>query len=112
MQTISGSGALAADSNENLESMFATLAEQWRQETAMFSSISKKVKHPAYQKIIAMGDDAVPLILREMRARPAHWFNALKSITGTSPAGEREGFNVDQATAAWLKWGKQRGLLD
>ena len=108
---INASGALAAD-DKTLEPKFVALANQWRAETSMLSSIAKKVKHPAYQKIITMGDAAVPLILRELRDRPSHWFRALKAITGTSPIDEQETANVEQATAAWLKWGKQRGLID
>jgi type I restriction enzyme M protein len=108
---IDAAGALRFD-QENLEATFAAFANQWRRETAMFSSISKKVKHPAYRKIIAMGDAAVPLILRELRDHPAYWFGALKAITHTSPVGRGEHFNLEQATVAWLDRGRQRGFLD
>ena len=47
-----------------------------------------------------------------MRVRPAYWFSALKTITGASPIADRETANMKQATAAWLNWGKQRGLID
>ncbi len=101
-------GALASDSSD-LARSFAVLADQWHLETAMFSSIQKKVKHPAYQKIIAMGDAAVPLILSELRSRPAHWFPALKAITRASPYAEDEKVDVRHATVAWLKWGAKHG---
>ena len=32
------------------------------------------VKHPAYQKIIALGQPADPLLLRELKQEPNHWF--------------------------------------
>jgi len=41
--------------------------EQWRRETGMHSSVTKKVQHPAYRKIIDMGEKALPWILRELR---------------------------------------------
>jgi hypothetical protein len=64
----------------------------------------------AYQKIIAMGEPAIPLILREMKERPAHWFTALRAIAKSPP--ENEGADMGRATAAWLKWGQERDYLD
>lgn len=108
---VDASGAYAERAGEHsLERQFKTLAEQWRRETGASSSISRKVEHPAYQKIIAMGDDAVPFILRELRDRPAHWFTALRSIVKSPPPNE--GSDIDRATAAWLGWGKEHGYLD
>ena len=105
------SGAYAATaSGSNLERQFGLLAEQWRRETGPYSSVSRKVQHPAYQKIIAMGEPAIPLILREMRERPAHWFTALRSIAKSPPENERA--DMSRATAVWLKWGQERGYLD
>ena len=48
----------------------------------MLSSMSKKlVIRP--KKIIALGEPAIPLILRELRDRPGFWFEALKSSPGS-----------------------------
>ena len=96
----------------NVEAAFKALAEQWYRETGRYSSISKKMKHPAYQKIIALGDAAVPLILCELGEKPAHWFAALKEITHHSPVKSDEAADVKRAAAAWLKWGKEHGYLD
>ena len=65
-----------------LEKAFLELAERWRAETGMLSNMNKVLSHPAYEEIIAMGPPAVPLILRELRDWPGHWFRALKRITG------------------------------
>ena len=54
-----------------LEKRFFTLAEQWRNETGMLSEPTKKLKHPAYQQIISMGEAALPLILRELERNTA-----------------------------------------
>lgn len=107
---INSSAALASGDSKNVEGVFSTLADQWRRETAMFSSSAKKTKHPAYQKIIALGDPAVPLILRELQSRPAHWFAALSAITGIS-FGKDKVSDVKRATTTWLNWGKQNGHL-
>jgi hypothetical protein len=66
---------------------FSTLASQWQKETAHSSSLSEKISHRAYLRIIKMGESAIPLILIEMKHRPGHWFEALDILTdGASPA--------------------------
>jgi hypothetical protein len=91
---------------------FGQLAEQWRRETGMHSSITRKVQHPAYQQIIAMGEPVLPLILRELRDRPGYWFEALRTITKQSPVEPAERADPAKARAAWLKWGREKGLID
>lgn len=90
-----------------VEQKFRKLADQWRKETGHLSSITKKVMHPAYQQIIGMGRDALPLILRELKRTRGHWLWALFSITGEDPAQERSTFA--EAVDAWLSWGISHG---
>ena len=91
--------------NGALQAKFDALVNQWRQETATFSSTSKIVTHPAYQRIMAMGEKAVPLILRELKKEPEHWFYALRNITEASPVPPEDAGDVAKMTAAWLAWG-------
>jgi hypothetical protein len=51
--------------------------------TIMIHCIS--TNHPAYQRIIEMGQPVMPLIFRELEREPDHWFWALQSITGENP---------------------------
>src|SRR5207247_626048 len=95
-----------------LEAMFRALAEKWRLDTEMHSSMSKKLQHPAYQSIIAMGQPAIPLILRELRDRPGFWFEALKAITGQSPVPSNERTDPRRMRDRWLKWGKEKRYLE
>lgn len=67
--------------------------------------------HPAYQQIIGMGPDALPLILRDLADEPAPWFWALRAITGEDPVPEAERGDVDRMVEAWLSWGMRRNLL-
>jgi type I restriction enzyme M protein len=106
---VDASGVQAAQSSK---AVFTVLADQWKRETGMFSSMSKKIQHPAYQKIIALGESAVPLILHEMEERPGHWFAALEAITKTSPIPASARVDVSRATAAWLRWGKEHGYVE
>lgn len=92
-----------------LEVQFEDLADEWQSSTAFESVVTRKSMHPAYQRIIGMGDDAVPLILRRLRREPHQWFWALSAITGQDPAAglDRPG----SAAEAWLEWGRARGLV-
>ena len=67
------------------------------------------VMQPSYQRIIAMGDEAVPLILAELDRHLDHWFWALHSITGVDPVPEDSQGNTSEMANAWLEWGRQRG---
>jgi hypothetical protein len=94
------------------EESFHALAEQWRRETGTFSSVTKKVQHPAYRKIIDMGEKALQWVLRELRDRPGLWFEALQAITRQTPVAAGERADPQRARDAWLNWGKERGLID
>jgi hypothetical protein len=91
------------------EVMFENLADQWETETALESIVARKAMHPAYQRIIGMGSSVVPLILRRLQREPRQWFWALTAITGDDPAAGHT--TVEGASAAWLQWGRERGLV-
>ncbi len=93
----------------DLEETFFQLAQQWRQETGMMSLVTKMVMHPAYQRIIGMGQPVVPLILRELEREPDHWFWALQSITGANPVEPEQRGRLTQMALAWIQWGKEHG---
>jgi len=88
--------------------LFSHLASLWRQDTQRLSSVTKKLQHPAYRRIILMGEAVVPLILRELEQRSGLWFAALEEITQASPVSH--GATVEEAAIAWLKWGSQFGF--
>ena len=95
------------------ERIFIELAQKWLADTATHSNPTIISRHPAYPQIVALGNDAIPLILKEIsqkRNRP-HWFQALHDITGETPAPEETWGKVDEVTAAWLNWGRGQGHL-
>lgn len=96
---------------ELIEERFAALAEQWRAKTAHLSSITDIAMHPAYQRIIGMGPDAVPLILRELSKEPDHWFWALVAITGENPVRPEDAGDLDKMAKAWIQLGRDRGWI-
>jgi hypothetical protein len=95
---------------ERLRREFETLAGQWQRDTRHLSLIARKVLHPAYLRIIGMGEPVVPLLLEALRDRPAHWFAALKATANLDPVAP--GSNPSAARASWLEWGRSKGLID
>jgi hypothetical protein len=91
------------------EDEFRELADIWRRETRGAAMLLARVSHWAYQRIIGMGPEALPLILRELQREPNHWYWALNAISGEDPAEGVEGF--EEARARWLDWGRAAGLL-
>lgn len=88
-----------------LSEEFDTLSRKWKRETGFHSSLTLKFMHPSYQRIIAMGRAALPLILGELQQRPGHWFYALRFIAGKEGEEVPNADNIDDARSAWLEWG-------
>ena len=93
------------------EIKFQILKNQWKNDIMFLSSVPKMAIHPAYQKIIGMGKDAVKLILEEMEQNPDHWFWALTAITDANPVSPEHQGNIQKMTEDWLKWGEENGYL-
>jgi len=93
------------------EHTFAELTDTWRKETAIFSSATTIAMHPAYQRIIGMGEKVIPLILRELQKEPDHWFWALSAITGDNPIQPEDAGDIEKMRNAWLEYGKEHGYL-
>ena len=94
------------------EQRFKKLAKAWKAETELVSKVSQKMLHPAYQKIIGMGESAVPLILKDLADNgPDDWFWALTAITDHNPITDEIAGNMAAMTEAWLRWGKSAGYL-
>jgi hypothetical protein len=92
-----------------VEERFQQLASVWRKEVAPLSSVTAMSQHPAYQEIIALGPDVVPILLRELEQRPDHWFVALHELTGAAPVPPEDRGKLDRMAAAWLRWAKEHG---
>ncbi|MBI2927747.1 MAG: hypothetical protein HYY24_18780 [Verrucomicrobia bacterium] len=105
-------GKLVGGNEYDLEQTFTELAERWRAETGMQSSVSKIVTHPAYLSIIGLGRPAVPLILNALKTRPEHWFVALRAIVRHSPVKPEDAGDLARMTEAWLEWGRQNQLVN
>ena len=101
---------------ESLEQRFRRLEAQWKADTRVLSDPNKIMGHPAMRAIIAMGVEVVPIILRDLQDKPSLLVWALPEITGANlvPPRTESGFlkwNVDTQIAAWLRWGREKGLV-
>src|SRR2546423_6105127 len=81
---------------------FDTLAGQWKAATALLSSTTAMVTHPAYRAIIALGSPVVPLLLHDLEREPVHWFEALQAITGEDPVPSAHWSQIAAMRADWL----------
>ena len=89
---------------------FYSLAEAWRRDVRLTSSFTEMILHPAYQRIIGMGFETLPFLLRELERKPDHWFWALTAITGVDPVPPEDRGKLRKMVEAWLRWGKEQGL--
>lgn len=94
---------------KNEEAMFIDLAEKWKRETQLHSSMLEIAMHPAYQRIIGMGPFAIPLILNDLGKEINHWFWALRAITGENPVPQEHQGKIEDMASDWLKWGRSKG---
>ncbi len=94
---------------ETVEERFRRLAALWHRDTDYLSSMDEADGHPAYQEIIRLGPEVVPLLLRDLAENHTHWFTALEEITGARPTPASVAGDVPRMAEAWLRWAKDNG---
>ena len=94
---------------QNWEQRFLDLVAQWKRNRGPHSSSAQLAEHPAYQQIIEMGPEVIPLLLRELQRDPDHWFRALHALTGTNPVPVASRGKVGEMAEAWIRWGREQG---
>jgi hypothetical protein len=92
-----------------LAQTFHRLAAEWREATRFDSGSS--ADHPAYRAIVALGPDAVPVILNELVVSPDWWFAALRELTGADPVPPADRGRLRAMAEHWLAWGRTHGLV-
>ncbi len=94
-----------------IEKKFWLLCRQWQKDTEHFSSASRMAKHPAYREIVSMKEDVLPILLEQLKRDPDDWFIALHEITGENPVPQKSAGNIKEMAKAWIKWGKEKGII-
>jgi hypothetical protein len=95
----------------DIEREFKKLVTEWKNGTFYVSSLTQMVEHPAYLKIIEMGEPVLPLLFRELNREPDHWFFALYKITGVNPIQYDDRGNLEKMTKSWLQWGEENKYI-
>ncbi len=94
---------------ESVEQRFRRLEAIWEAETLYLSDAHRIIQHPAFQEIIRMGEEVIPLMLADLEKRPRQWVWALPRITGANPVPATDGGNIRRMAEAWLRWGREKG---
>ncbi|MDA1191381.1 MAG: hypothetical protein O3A46_06815 [Candidatus Poribacteria bacterium] len=91
---------------------FEVLAKRWKSQAELMSSSRKMAEIPEYGEIIALGDDAIRLILDELRREPHFWFIALERLTKRDDIvpTEHKG-DIDAMAKDWVRWGEREGFI-
>lgn len=92
-----------------LQGRFDELAAAWKRDTSRVSSLSEITNHHAYQAILRMGPQVIPLILAELRRQPLWWGPALEQLTGENPVPPGDRGKPRKIAEHWLSWEKNRG---
>ena|ERR1035438_5169698 len=91
------------------ERRFAELAAEWKRDRPKGADLVGLCSTWAYQRIIGMGDRALPHILAALKREPDHWFWALYAITGANPVPVEDEGRLTRMAEAWLQWGRRQG---
>ncbi len=95
---------------ETLEQEFRRLESDWIAGTRALSSATLIIGHPAFRKIIAMGECVIPFMLRDLEARPRLWVWALAEITGVNPVAAEDSGNITKMSATQLSLDQQNWI--
>lgn len=95
---------------DTIEKRFDALTKDWVRATRFKNSLSEINDSEPLKSIMAMGDVVVPLILKDLRDSPKHWFFALRVLTGADPIKKRDAGNLENMRKAWLNWAAKEGV--
>jgi hypothetical protein len=92
------------------EEAFQSALIEWRRDKGPTSNSAKITAHPAFRRIVAMGPEAVPYILREVKREPSLLVMALREITGHNPVTQESRGDLRAMAKAWVEWGEKSGV--
>ena len=86
---------------------FQILADKWKYDQGYTSSITAISMSDAYQKIIGMGPEAIPMIVDQLKREkddPYQWFWALRAISGVDPVKPEDRGDFLKLAESWIAW--------
>lgn len=98
---------------EDEEEYFNKLADRFEADTSVYSFLCRD--HPCYITMKKMGEKAIPFLLRRME-KELTWLMGIFSEWLTKEEGpkipEEKRGKIKELTEIWLKWGKEKGLIE
>lgn len=94
-----------------LEARFEALARAWEahlEETRELSNPYARLRHEAFDGLVALGDEAVPLIVARYREGSLFWGAVLARLTGVTEHGDGVQGDLKETRRRWLAWAEQR----
>jgi hypothetical protein len=83
--------------------VFEELYKHWKDETSFLSS-TDIFDNIYYQRIIALGNDVVPVIINKLNGESTFLFYALHKITGENPVLAEHRGDIVKMTQDWKNW--------
>lgn len=87
---------------------FHRLRVEWENETGHLSFLEQRIKHPAFLKIIGMGEKAIPYLINDLRQRKhrRYWLFVLNQIVDESnnPTQRSDKGNLEALSQLWIDW--------
>lgn len=86
---------------------FRRLYSVWLDDTAHMSSVREMMAQESFEQMVAMGPDVLPLVLRELKAKPTFLFLVAQRITGHNPVTPDCVGDVQKIVTCWVNWLQQ-----
>ena len=99
-----------ANSEGEIKREFEKYKEIWKRETRFSSNTTEMINHPAYLKIMALGKNVIPFLLRDMEQTGNHWFEALNQITTADPILKGHEGKIRLMINDWIAWAKNNNI--
>lgn len=81
-----------------------------RAETEHSSLMQDTLASPHFQRIVDLGEKAIPLIIHELYKEPSMIFLALHEITGENPIPQSARGKPREIVEAWLLWAERASV--
>jgi LysM repeat protein len=88
--------------NARIKNKFVSLVTEWETKTKFSSSISVKISDSSFQRIVAMGKPAIPLIIDALEKKPSNLVWALNIITGAR-INSTQRLTLTEACSVWVR---------
>jgi hypothetical protein len=87
---------------------YIAAADEWDEHHRVLSW--HDTKHPAFRRIIALGDAAIPLILEDINNEPNWIVIALRELVPDGPDISAVSGRLGPICDRWLEWARAKGI--